>query len=75
MRDYFFSDSYSHRIVDKYMTLYSKTKEALSETYRKHTTKTVLEVIKTTTKTNIRELNKRLMELLNVDEEFKKTIC
>jgi len=36
--------------------------------------KNVIDVIKTTTKTNMRELNKRIMGLLNIDEGFKQAM-
>jgi len=67
-------DTAAHQVVDKYNRLYHTTKEKLSETDIKSTVKAVIGIIKTTTKTNIRELNKRIMGILNVDEAFKRSI-
>jgi len=68
------NDIEGHRIVDKYSKLYHSTKTKLHDSDIRHMVKEVISVIKTTTKTNIKELNKRIMGILNVDEAFRKTI-
>ena len=67
-------DVEAHRVVDKYNRLYHSTKEKLSDADIKRTVKAVIGIIKTTTKTNLRELNKRIMGILNVDEAFKRSM-
>jgi hypothetical protein len=62
------------RIVDRYSIIFNKIREGLNDVKKKAMVKNVADVIKTTTKTNLRELNNRIMSLLNIDEEFKKVM-
>jgi hypothetical protein len=63
-----------NEIACKYMRMYERIKDELTLAQRKLTARAVVDVIKTTTKTNIRELNKRIMGFLNVDEGFKQDV-
>jgi len=63
-----------NEIASKYVRMYDRVKGDLTDAQRKVTARAVVDVIKTTTKTNMRELNKRIMGLLNVDEGFKQAV-
>jgi len=67
-------DIEAHRLVDEYMALYMKAKNELSDTQRRATIKEVLEILKSNTKTNIRELNKRIMDIIRIDDDFRNII-
>jgi hypothetical protein len=69
-----FTDIDSHRIVDKFNALYLRIKQGLSDSQKKASMNTVFEVIKSSTKTNIRDLNKRIVGSIMMDETFKKSI-
>ena len=64
----------AHRIVDKYFALYHRISTAMSESTRKALLKSVVDALKMSTKTNLKELNKRVMAILKVDEGFKNTL-
>ena len=68
------SDPDAHRVVDRYSHTFNKIREGLNDVKKKAMVKNVVDVIKTTTKTNLRELNNRIMGLLNVDEGFKQAM-
>jgi len=68
------ADVDSHRLVDKYNTLYQTASNATTDAQKKHILKSVVEVIKTSTKTNIRDLNKQIMSIIHMDEEFKTQV-
>jgi len=69
------SDSYDgNEIACRYSALYGRVKDALTDAQRKTTARSVVDVIKTTSKTNIRELNKRIMGILNIDDGFKQAM-
>lgn len=63
-----------YAIVDEYNTLYneSKGKNTLSEVNKQR--KAVKEIIKRNTKSNIVELNKKMLSLFQMDEDFKASI-
>jgi len=64
----------TYDIVDKYKTLYGRISSSQSETQKRHTLKAVVDVIKMSTKTNLRDLNKKIMSIINMDHEFKQKI-
>lgn len=61
-------------IAGRYVTLYARVREDLTDVQRKTTVRSVMDVIKTASKTNIRELNKRIMGILNIDDGFKQAM-
>jgi len=63
-----------NEIACSYMDIYKRVKEGLTDIQRKTTARMVIDVIKTTTKTNVRELNKRIMSILNLDDGFKRAM-
>ena len=69
-----FTDVESHRIVDTYTALYHRCKSGTTQAQRRELHKAVLDIVKNSTKTNILEINKQIMTLLNLDEEFKRVI-
>jgi len=68
------NDIESHIIVDRHNNQYNRLKAFLTETQKKNNVKSVVDIIKTANKTNIRELNKRIMGILHVDEAFKQAL-
>ena len=68
------NDSDAFAVVDRYLKTYAHMKSALTDLEKKHNIKSVVDIIKTANKTNIRELNKRIMSILHVDEEFKQAL-
>jgi len=64
----------SHRLVDHYSSVYLRCKNEVKESQKKELFKSVIDMFKTSTKTNILELNKLVMELISVNKEFKEAI-
>jgi len=67
-------DADAHVIADRYQRLYAKIRDNTTSLQKRTTVKSVLDVIKATSKTNIRELNKRIMTILNMDDGFKESM-
>lgn len=65
-------DSFS--LSEIYYKKYKGIYESLSKAEKKDTKKEVLDIIKNNSKRNIDELNKRVIDLFNMDQEFKDTI-
>lgn len=65
------SDIEAHRIVDKYNSMYLRIKGELTDGDRRVAMKDVMDILKSNHKINITELNKRIMDILRVDNEFK----
>ena len=55
------------------MKLYNDTAKSLSKTDTSSTKKAVLDIIKRNHKVNLKRLNESVLELIKVDEEFKKS--
>lgn len=64
----------SYRVVDTYKELYDLCKSGTTLSQRRELHKAVLDIVKNSTKTNVIEINKQIMTLLNMDEEFKRVI-
>jgi hypothetical protein len=64
------SDIESHRMVDKYSSVYERCKAALTASEKKELHKAVLDIVKNSSKTNLRELNQRIMGIIKIDQEF-----
>jgi hypothetical protein len=61
-------------IVDRYNDIYRRCKESVSQAQKKELYKQVLDIIKSSTKINMIELNKRVMDLIQVNKEFKTAL-
>ncbi|NDE91507.1 MAG: hypothetical protein EB059_10315 [Alphaproteobacteria bacterium] len=64
-------DVEAHRIVDACNTIYTRIKRDLTESYKKSTMKQVMDIIQQSNKLNMADLNKALLEVLNVDPGFR----
>ena len=62
----------SYEIQDKIFTIYNNVKTSKGEINKMK--KTVLEIIKSNSKQNVKELNKKLIDLLKMNEEFKEDL-
>lgn len=67
-------ESRGFEIVDEYTKLYKELKENLTMRQRGSVKKDLLDMIKRNSKKNVTELNKAVMSLFKVDEEFKQTL-
>jgi hypothetical protein len=68
------TDIEAYRISDKYMALYQKLYDAITNGQRRDSKKKMLDILKRNSKHNIHELNKGIMSLLEIDDEFKQII-
>lgn len=68
------SDVETFRIIDKYYAIYHRITTATPSSAKTACVKQVVDELKNSTKTNMKELNKRVMAILKVDEGFKQTI-
>jgi hypothetical protein len=73
-REYNYYDMDAFTLSDKYNKEYNKISESLSMKQREKTRNEVYDLIKRNSKRNIAELNKLVMSLLNVNEEYKKIV-
>jgi hypothetical protein len=64
----------SYEISDTYMKMYQKIQDGTTRLEVKNTKKEVVDVIKRNTIRNVDEMNKKVVELFNMDEDFKKTL-
>jgi hypothetical protein len=58
-------------LVDKYMSLYNKANEQLTRAQENRLKKDVLEIIKKNSNSNIKQLNKCIINLIQIDTEFQ----
>lgn len=63
-----------YTIEEQWYPCYKRIKAALMMSEVRHIKREVADIVKKNTKANIIELNKRMMEVIQVDEEFKNTI-
>lgn len=63
-----------YEIEENIMPLYKLTKDKLTQSSIERKKRDFLDILKRNSKRNIYELNKNIMDLIRVDEEFKKTI-
>jgi hypothetical protein len=61
----------AHRIVDDCCGRYNHSCTTLTEPQKRATFKEVFDIIKQNNKLNITELNKKILDVLNVDNDFK----
>lgn len=62
------------KIVDTYVSLYNDVKNNLKVIEQSKMQKKIKEIIKYNTKTNISDLNKKVIEILEMDEDFKRDL-
>jgi len=67
-------DVAAYRLVDACNKLYNDAVKMLTETQKRATLKEVMDIIKTNTKINISELNKKIMNILQIDVDFKEHV-
>ena len=65
-------DEYS--LQDFWMSKYKKIKDTITMQEHNKVTRNVKDIIKRNSRNNVVELNKKMMELFQMDESFKKTI-
>lgn len=63
-----------YTIEEQWYPLYKRIKAALMMSEVKHVKKEVSDIVKKNTKVNILELNKKMMDVIQMDEEFKNNI-
>lgn len=68
------SDLDAHRVVDKFNGIYIKIRDSLGDKAIREMNKEVYTIIKKNHKINMIELNKHILEILRVDEEFKNKL-
>jgi len=68
------ADAETHVVVDKYNTIFMKASEEMTPAKRRAMQKSVLNVITSTSNTNILELNNRIKAIIKMDAHFKAKI-
>jgi hypothetical protein len=61
-------------LEEKWMKLYDVTVDNTKKYDINKTKKNIIEILKNNTKRNMKELNMKMIDLLNIDEEFKETL-
>lgn len=61
-------------LSDTWYNVYSRVKDRVTMTECTRIKKQVIEIVKRNTKSNIMDLNKMIMDMLHVDQDFKNTI-
>lgn len=64
-----------HVIVDKYKKVYNDIKDDLKVIDLNKMRKNIKDIIKNNTKINLSDLNRQVMDLLQLEEEFKLELC
>jgi hypothetical protein len=68
------ASSSSRTIIDRYTDMYSAIIGSITTKQRREIHKEVLDIVKANTSTNAKDLNKRIMNMLKLDAEFKLLI-
>ena len=68
------SNDETYDVCDKWYPVFKDIKEKMQASYVNRIKKDVSNIIKRNTKSNIVELNKKVMELIRMDEDFKKDV-
>jgi len=68
------SDFEEHRIVDEYMHLYNQTKADMTMAQKRKVQAEVSDILKSNTRHNIAELDKDIIGIINIDNEFKNKL-
>jgi hypothetical protein len=61
----------SYSIADKFMELFCKARDQSTRSEIEHNKKKVIDILRSNTQRNIEDLNKCLLNLINMDEDFK----
>lgn len=61
----------ANRVVDKYNLLYHQTAQAMTTSQKKEIVRNVSNIVKANTVSNSKDLNKRILGMLKIDEDFK----
>jgi len=64
----------AHKLVDKFTGIYTRIDESLTNSQKRALHKEVLDTIKSNTKNTVTEIDKNILNLINIDEEFKTHI-
>jgi len=64
----------AYRIVDKYTQLYHKTKSNMTIAQKRRIQADVADILKSNTRQNIAELDKNIIGVINIDNEFKNKL-
>jgi hypothetical protein len=64
----------NRKLVFEFRDKYIKTRDSITKCFANETKKEVVNIIKNISKKNVDELNKKVIKLFNMDEEFKKII-
>jgi hypothetical protein len=64
----------AHTIVDKYYAIFNRIKSELTITQRNKIFNDVVRLIKDTCKSNEKDLNARIVDMINMDDTFKQII-
>jgi hypothetical protein len=59
-------------LEEKYLKIYNKVVDDTKKSEINKTKKNIIEILKNSSKRNMKELNTKVIELLNIDEEFKE---
>ena len=68
------NDISQHVLVDKYSNIYLRIAGELTAAKKRIVTRHILSEVKSTTKTNMKELNKSVMDIIKVDPQFQMHI-
>lgn len=68
------SDGDTHDVSEKWYAIYKDVKTKMNSTYINRIKKDVSNIVKRNAKSNALELNKKVMELIRMDEDFKKDV-
>jgi hypothetical protein len=69
-----FSNVEEHRLTDKYTALYNSYASKVTRSIASKMKKDVIDVIKSNSTRNIKELNIKIVTLIQMDNEFKQTL-
>jgi len=68
------NDFDSHRIVDEYLHLYNQTKSNMTMAQKRKIQAEVSDILKSNTRHNITELDKDIIGIINIDNDFKNKL-
>lgn len=70
--DRYWIDSDEYGISEEHMAMYAKVKAKMTDKERNKWKKQLSDLLKQNTKRNINDLNKMIIQLINIDSDFKK---
>lgn len=69
-----YNSSDPNEFMDFGMKIYEKIRKELTKSEISHTKKMVLDIVKRNHKVNLKKLNESIIELINIDDDFKNNI-